>query len=139
MLDSSSPVRILIVDDDQDTCTLIKTALSNMQAEFVCMGDAESAMVRVRTDKKKFDLILSDFMLPGLSGLEMVALLKQTIVNLPPIMMITAHSPNYDMEQRAREAGASHIIHKPFTLSQLRVPVMQLLRDRLQPAAVHQG
>jgi two-component system phosphate regulon response regulator PhoB len=119
--------RVLIADDDPAICTLIGTVLKKGPYEIVTCADAESALVAVKREEKLFDIIICDFMLPGISGIDLIERLradhrtKQT-----PILMISGHT-NYAMDGRARTAGANMFLNKPFTISQLRTAVMQLL------------
>jgi len=129
------PWRVLVADDDPEICTLIKRFLGKNSSEYVitACNDAESALVHIQRDDP-FDILISDFMLPGISGIELIAQVRQ---NGPtarlPIVMISGHS-NYAMDARAKSAGANAFLNKPFTLSQLRTTVQQLLADPLNSA-----
>ena len=70
-------------------------------------------------------------MLPGISGIELIAQVRQNAVTARmPIVMISGHN-NYAVDERARSAGANAFLNKPFTLVQLRTTVHQLLTDPL--------
>jgi CheY-like chemotaxis protein len=130
---TSQAVRVLVVDDDPDMRTLIATVLRLPAYDVVLCEDAETALVRAK-DKKPYDVIVCDFMLPGMSGLELVQRLRENRMTLKvPILMISAHT-NYLMEERARAAGANHFLNKPFTLSQLRNALETLLPDKGESA-----
>ena len=117
--------RLLIVDDDPGVCTIITLALQKWFTVTTC-ETAESAIVHANNDPP-FDLIISDFMLPGMSGLELRDRFRQIprVANVPCVM-VTAHT-NYAMEQRALDAGVSAFLYKPFTLSQLRSVCAKLM------------
>jgi CheY-like chemotaxis protein len=123
--------RVLVADDDPEICMLIKTILAKGPYQVTLCGDAESALVHIQHDDP-FDILISDFMLPGISGIDLITQVRQ---NRPtahlPIVMISGHN-NYAMDARARSAGANAFLNKPFTLSQLRTTVHQLLSDQLQ-------
>ena len=124
---SSTPWRILVTDDDPDMRDLIATILKGGAYELTLCADAETALVRVRSGTQ-FDAIISDFMLPGISGLEFVQQLRsEARTRSVPILMISAHT-NYAMNDRAKEAGANAFLNKPFTLSQLRSTLASLLK-----------
>jgi DNA-binding response OmpR family regulator len=73
-------------------------------------------------------VIVSDFMLPGISGLDLIQLLRSNVKTANvPLLMVTGHT-NFAMEGRALAAGADAFLYKPFTLSQLRGAVGKLLR-----------
>lgn len=125
--------RVLVADDDPEICTLIKTILGKGPYDITLCNDAESALVQIQGEGG-FDMLISDFMLPGISGIELISQVRQ---NGPtahmPIVMISGHS-NYAMDARAKAAGADAFLNKPFTLAQLRTTVQQLLTDPLESA-----
>jgi DNA-binding response OmpR family regulator len=119
------PWRVLVADDDPEICTLIKTILRNATFEVTVCSDAESALVHLQRDKG-YDILISDFMLPGISGIELITMVRANPATAKiPILMISGHS-NYAMDARAKSAGADHFLNKPFTLSQLRSTVSAL-------------
>ena len=122
--------RVLVADDDPEICTLIKTILGKGPYDVTVCHDAESALLRIQRDEP-YDILISDFMLPGMSGIELISRVRQ---NAPtsrlPIVMISGHN-NYAMDSRAKSVGANAFLNKPFTLSQLRTTVHQLLTDPL--------
>jgi CheY-like chemotaxis protein len=125
--------RVLVADDDPEICTLIKTILGKGPYEITLCNDAESALVHIQKDEP-YDILISDFMLPGISGIELITQVRQNAAtSRMPIMMISGHN-NYAMDARAKAAGADAFLNKPFTLSQLRATVHQLLTDRLDSA-----
>jgi DNA-binding response OmpR family regulator len=117
--------RVLVADDDPEICTLIKTILRSASFEVEVCADAESALVHLQRDKA-FDILISDFMLPGISGIELITMVRANPQTARlPILMISGHS-NYAMDARAKSAGADHFLNKPFTLTQLRSTVSAL-------------
>ena len=122
--------RVLVADDDPEICTLIKTILARGPYEVTLCEDAESALVHIQRDEP-YDLLISDFMLPGISGIELITQVRQ---NRPtaqiPIVLISGHS-NYAMDARAKAAGANAFLNKPFAPVVLRTTVHQLLSDPL--------
>src|SRR6201999_2074116 len=112
-----------------DMRELIATILRGTAYEVTLCGDAESALVRTK-DENPFDIIICDFMLPGISGLELVQQLRANARTAwTPIVMISAHT-NYAMGDRAIAAGANAFLNKPFTLSHLRSTLSDLLRGK---------
>lgn len=118
--------RVLIADDDPAICTLIETVLRKGPYEIVTRNDAESALVALDREGR-FDIIISDFMLPGISGIDLIERLRaDERTRSVPILMISGHT-NYAMDGRAKTAGANLFLNKPFTISQLRTAVNSLL------------
>lgn len=118
--------RVLIADDDPAIRTLIDTVLKKGPYEITMCDDAESALVAVNCNER-FDLIICDFMLPGISGIDLIERLRSDArTKHVPILMISGHT-NYAMDGRAKTAGANLFLNKPFTISQLRTAVIQLV------------
>ena len=123
--------RVLIADDDPAICTLIDTVLRKGPYEMVTCNDAESALVAVDRHGP-FDIIICDFMLPGISGLDLIERLRSKEgTRGVPILMISGHT-NYAMDGRAKNAGANLFLNKPFTISQLRSAVTHLLSQSVR-------
>ncbi|MBV8489476.1 MAG: response regulator [Candidatus Eremiobacteraeota bacterium] len=120
--------RVLIADDDPAICTLIDTVLRKGPYEMITCNDAESALVAIQRNGP-FDIIICDFMLPGISGIDLVERIRADVnTRGVPILMISGHT-NYAMDGRAKNAGANLFLNKPFTISQLRTAVNQLLAE----------
>lgn len=124
--------RVLIADDDPAICTLINTVLKKGPYEILVRHDAESALVALNREDP-FDIIICDFMLPGISGLDLIERLRADDRTCQvPILMISGHT-NYAMDGRAKSAGANMFLNKPFTISQLRAAVNGLLMHSPSP------
>lgn len=119
--------RVLIADDDPAICTLIETVLRNGPYDVTVRNDAETALVAI--DAACFDVVICDFMLPGISGIDLVEQLRsQERTRALPILMVSGHS-NHAMDGRAKSAGANIFLNKPFTIAQLRAAINSLLAE----------
>jgi CheY-like chemotaxis protein len=118
--------RVLLADDDPEICALIETILRRGPYELTICHDAESALERITSDAT-FDLLISDFMLPGITGIDLITRVREHPPTSDlPIVMITAHEADV-MDQLARTAGANAFLTKPFSLSEFRDVVARLL------------
>jgi CheY-like chemotaxis protein len=116
--------RVLVADDDSDVGALLKLVLAPL-ADVTLVGDAEAALELVAS-QPPFDAIVSDFMLPGINGLEFVQRLRrEEATGRVPFLMISGHGPI--ARDRARAAGCDAFLDKPFTLDQLRSAIRALL------------
>ena len=124
--------RILVADDDTAVCALLRVVLTPI-ADVTLANDAESALA-ILAEQPRFDAIVSDFMLPGINGLEFVARVRGAEHGEHvPILMISGHGRSvYDS---AREAGCDAFLDKPFTLEQLRATMRALLGPTLRVAS----
>lgn len=111
---SKDPKSILVVDDNEDIRNLLSLVLQKQGYEvFLAPGGAEALEIVKNND---LDLILLDVMMPGLSGLEVLSLIRENKnkkISEIPVMMITAASTVSDIDA-AVEIGASAYIIKPF-------------------------
>ncbi len=125
--------RVLVADDDMEICSLIQTILRRGPYALTICNDAESALALVeRSDP--FDLIICDFMLPGITGIDLIVHVRANRAWADvPIVMISGFE-NEAMDARAKRAGANAFLNKPFTLKALRSTVQTLLDGRLSAA-----
>jgi CheY-like chemotaxis protein len=120
------PWHVLIADDDPEIVMLITTVLKKGPYAVTTCSDAETALVHIRRGSR-FDLIISDFMMPGISGIDLIQQIRaHPSTAHTPILMISGHN-NYAMDARAKSVGANAFLNKPFTLSQLRSAISSLL------------
>jgi CheY-like chemotaxis protein len=124
--------RVLIADDDADVCALLEVVLAPF-ADVTTVPDAESALALLATEPA-YDVIVSDFMLPGINGLEFVERVRRDAsVSAVAILMISGHGAQ-NVGERALEAGVDAFLDKPFTLAQLRSTIGSLLLPRVRYA-----
>ncbi len=122
------PVKVLIVDDNPDILTLLRT---NLQA--AGFDTAEAANGRVALQKIEAegpDLILLDLMMPVLDGWGVLERLKLRH-NLPPIIVISASDSPSNID-RAQQLGVAAYVTKPFNLVGL-VELVQSVTDQPTP------
>jgi putative two-component system response regulator len=117
---------ILVVDDQQVNSTLIETILAPQGYEIISVLDGEQALEMVTA--RPPDLILLDVVMPGMSGFEVCARLKEDErTRLIPIVMVTSLSDLHD-RIRGIEVGADDFLSKPFHPAELSARVRSLLK-----------
>ncbi len=119
---------ILVVEDEPAIQTLIAVNLKRAGHEVVGALDAESAQRRINDALP--DLVLLDWMLPGMSGLELARRLRgESRTRGVPIIMLTARGDERDKVQ-GLETGADDYITKPFSPRELLARIQAVLRRR---------
>ncbi|MFN8390950.1 MAG: response regulator [Bdellovibrionota bacterium] len=110
--------KIMVVDDDIDCRTLVKTVLVNSGFDVEQCADGSEALEKLKTLTP--DLMVLDIMMPGLSGYDVVVHMKQRpeTQNIP-IIMLTAKGEYDDMIVGYSEYQVDYYIPKPFTSRQL--------------------
>lgn len=124
--------QVLLADDDAAVCELFAAAL-RAECDVVAVHDAETALDRLSSGAR-YDAIVSDFMLPGISGLEFITRIRDNEESARiPILMISGHAA-LEIGAKAEAAGADAFLGKPFTLTQLRATILALLGPQLTVA-----
>jgi signal transduction histidine kinase/CheY-like chemotaxis protein len=122
-----SPARILVVDDDQTTCSFCARALS--QAGYAIFSATEVVgALEILRGPQPIDLLLADIQMPGLSGLELAQIARAGDPAIAIIIM-TGHATLDAIHQTAR-GGVADFLTKPFELDELRAAVDQALHKR---------
>ena len=112
---------MLVVDDDEPLCRSAADALGEIgvHAEWALSGDQAVEMARRRSaEGRDYHVVLLDWKLPGMDGIETARKLRQTIGDHVPILLISAYDWS-DIEVEARAAGISGFIAKPLFKSTL--------------------
>ena len=118
--------RVLVVDDNSDTMTLMQELLETQGYSVVAVADASQAETEIRRELP--DLILSDVVMPGKSGYELCRELKaDPATRLIPFVLITGLADRED-KIRGIEAGADDFLNKPIFSEELFARVNSLLR-----------
>lgn len=126
------PGKILIIEDEQAIRDMVCLALE--QAGFECAQAADAGEAQRQILAGVPDLILLDWMLPGLSGIEYARRLRQEkLTQAIPIVMLTARTQEED-KVRGLDTGADDYITKPFSPRELIARIKALLR-RTAPRA----
>jgi two-component system phosphate regulon response regulator PhoB len=125
--------KVLIVEDEESISTLLDYNLSREDFETRLAVDGEDALLK--TQEFHPDIVILDWMLPKVSGIEVCRRLRQNpdTRNLP-IIMLTARSEETD-RIRGLETGADDYLTKPFSTAELIARVKAVLR-RIRPALV---
>lgn len=122
--------RILVVDDEEDLCEILKFNLENEGYEVDTANSAEEAL---KMDISSYDLLLLDVMMGEISGFKMANILKKDKKTAQvPIIFITAKDTENDTVT-GFNLGADDYISKPFSLREVIARVKAVLRRTATP------
>jgi two-component system response regulator MprA len=124
-------MRILVVDDDERIRDILKRQLTYEGYQVAVAGDSREAFSQVAENPP--DLVVLDWMLPGISGLEICRRIRQT--DDMPILMLTAKGTLEDKVD-GLDSGADDYLVKPFQPEEMLARVRALLRRRQPQSAV---
>jgi two-component system, OmpR family, phosphate regulon response regulator PhoB len=118
--------KALVVDDDPDVRTVVSAVLGRSGFVVSLAASAEEAFDELR--QSKVDLLVLDWNLPGMSGIELCQRLRRDARNEHlAILFLTAHSSSQDLVN-AFAAGADDFVSKPFRAPELAARVLGLVR-----------
>jgi putative two-component system response regulator len=121
--------RILAIDDEPDNLLLIRQALRQLGYAH-CESETDPQRAVARFHAEDFDLVLLDYNMPGMSGLEvMSAISEKSRREQIPVVMVTAQGDR-DTRLMTLNAGAKDFLAKPIDLAELTVRVHNLLESR---------
>jgi DNA-binding response OmpR family regulator len=115
--------QILLVEDEEQLATLIRDQLMSAGYSVTVEGDGLSALRLLETHHA--DLVILDWMLPGLDGLEVCRRIRAR--SITPILMLTARGEELD-RVLGLEVGADDYLTKPFSMRELLARARALLR-----------
>jgi CheY-like chemotaxis protein len=119
--------RILLADDEPRLLHVVGLYLGMEGFEVTEVADGTEAIAALET--QQFDLAILDVMMPGVDGIEVCRHIRsQPRTQAMPVLVFTSLSADADVE-RARLAGANHLITKPFSLPGLGAVVRSCFTD----------
>ncbi len=119
-------MRIAVVEDDVSIASLLKRFLQREGYSVSLFSTGEAFLNAVFEYKERFDLVILDVMLPGMSGLEVLQFLRDRGENLP-VLLLTALGEEDDKVE-GLDRGADDYVVKPFSLKELLARVRALFR-----------
>jgi CheY-like chemotaxis protein len=119
-------MKILVVDDDEMMLTAISKKLKEKAYEVSATTDAVEAL-KIMADEK-IDLIISDVIMPCISGLTFLTMLKNFYFSTVPLILISSYNQE-NIILKAHSLGASYFIAKPIDYDHLILKIREFTRD----------
>jgi PAS domain S-box-containing protein len=129
---------VLYLDDEEALVLLVTRMLERLDYHVSGYTEAEAALEAVRADPDRFDLVVTDYNMPGMSGLDVAEELARIRPDLP--VAITSGYISDELRQQVERAGVRHLIYKANTVEELCEAVRKLTdakppdSDRPEPA-----
>ncbi|GAA4421838.1 hybrid sensor histidine kinase/response regulator [Acidovorax lacteus] len=117
---------VVYVDDDEALTFLVQRVLRRRGYEVTAFNDPHAAVAALRQDPQRADLLVTDYNMPGYSGVELLRDVVALRADLPVALASGYVTP--DIEQAALAAGARALIHKPNDVEELCATVAALLQ-----------
>ena len=111
--------RILIVDDDAMILRLLQISIDRLfpECQIVAAVNGTAALAKLR--QQPFDLILTDYDMPGMNGLDLAQAARQISADIPIVLMTGRYSCR-EIQTRVGSANLAGFLAKPFAVLQLR-------------------
>ena len=119
-------MRILVAEDDRRLADLLEESLTEIGWDVEVVHDGGAACARALPDGERYDVVLLDWMLPGLDGVTVCRRLRE-IGLATPVLMLTARDGVRD-RVTGLDAGADDYLAKPFDLDELAARLRALRR-----------
>ena len=114
---------ILVIDDERIVRMLVAEILEDAGHAVVAAASAEEAITLLQTEE--FDLVVSDVVMPGLSGIELLESIRELRASLPVVLVTGAGT--YETLSQALTRGAAGLVTKPFSHEELTDAVAHAL------------
>ena len=121
--------KMIVADDDEEVCRNIVKVMAQVGVVTDYATDGESAIRMMREHREAgspYDLILLDWQMPNLNGLETARLIRRNYSDKIPILLLTAYDWS-EIEAEAVEIGINHFMPKPFFMSTFKEAVRRLM------------
>ncbi len=116
---------VMIVDDESGIVEVLEETLAQLGFEPIGFSNAEAALAAFEKDPARFDIIVSDEVMPGLTGTDLIARVKE---RCPQVIAIIASAyGGLGFETRALSAGVDRVLRKPYQRNELIAVLSQLL------------
>ncbi len=121
----SNNVRVMFVDDDSVTCSVMQRNCENTEYDCSVYQNANECLTAF--SKESADIVITDLKMPGMNGFELLSELRQ-IDSAIPVLVMTGYS-SVENAVEAMKRGASDFIKKPFEFEELRLMVERILKS----------
>jgi two-component system, cell cycle sensor histidine kinase and response regulator CckA len=128
-----SIARVLVVDDDAPVRTVLRAILESGGHEVTAVDSAADALRAIDRESGRFDLLLTDVVMSGMSGPALAASARQRQPGLR-VLYTSGHAEEM-LDARGVLSSAQHFIAKPFVARELLLRVEQILTDAPTPSA----
>jgi len=127
---------VLVVDDNSTSCEILKNYLTAFGYEVKTFNSPADAVSMIETQsltvKHNYDLIISDWMMPGMSGLDLAVQIKTKLLpKSPPKIILISAFHGSEITEKAGAEYIDHFLNKPISPSQLFDTIMQIFGHKV--------
>ncbi len=126
LVDVPGTETILLVEDRASVRRLVSTILSREGYECIAADSGISALEVFRRDPERFDIVLSDVLMPGMGGIELARHVREIRSNIP-ILFMSGYADSKQLADK-QVAGNIELMHKPFTRKEILGKIREALK-----------
>ncbi|MCM1123189.1 MAG: response regulator [Eubacterium sp.] len=133
--------RLLAVDDEEVVCQNIHMTMEGTGVNVDYVLDGESAVDMVKRsgeEGRMYDIVLLDWKMPGMDGIQTARRIRETVPDNTPILILTSYDWP-EVEEEARDAGVDAFLPKPFFLTSFRQKVDGILNPETSAVVVQES
>ena len=119
--------RILVIDDNEEILVTLKNFLRKKGYTVAAAGNGLDGLKLFEAAMDAFDLVITDLVMPNISGVAVTSIIKKKNPNIP-VIAITGYGEQ--PEALAKEARADMVVEKPFKLNKLIKTIQKLLNEK---------
>lgn len=124
-------LKVLVADDDEDLCLSVMQSLKEIGTEAEYVTDGMQAVEMIKNNPDKFDVILVDWRMPDMNGVETAKKIREYTTSDIPVILISAYDLT-EIEEEAKDAGINGFIPKPLFKSTLFFGIKQHIENESQ-------
>lgn len=117
--------QILVVDDEPTVCKAIQMMLKFYGHEVITADDGHAALALFEAGN--FDLVVTDYLMPGMRGDQLIAHMKRARPRLR-VILASAFADDFHPNHNP-SSGVDHVLTKPFSLDDLRAAIARVMRQ----------
>jgi DNA-binding response OmpR family regulator len=121
------PLKLLIIDDDEHILAKLCYFLNDKNYDVTSASDGLEGLRLFENDQQGFDLVITDIVMPKVSGMGLISIIKKKFPDTP-VIAITGWG-QYP-EAFATESRADKVLSKPFELSELEKAINELISSK---------
>jgi DNA-binding response OmpR family regulator len=121
------PSKLLLIDDDESVLANLCYFLRDKKYDVSSASDGLEGLKLLETEEQGFDLVITDLVMPDISGVGLIAIIKKKFPSLP-IIAITGWGEH--PEALATEVQVDQVLEKPFELSELDKAINELISSK---------
>lgn len=124
-------LKVLVADDDEELCISVMQSLKEIGTEAEYVTDGMQAVEIIKNNPDKFDVILVDWRMPDMNGVEIAKKIREYTTSDIPVILISAYDLT-EIEEEAKDAGINGFIPKPLFKSTLFFGIKQHIENESQ-------